>query len=61
MVARIVRLPNGHVTASSRISKVRVFPDRSASLERPYVEVYEAGRVVFAGLMALMDITGGAR
>lgn len=55
MNARLVRLPNGHVTASTRISKVRVFPDRSESPERPYVEVYEAGRIVFAGMMALAE------
>ena len=55
MVARLIRLPNGHVTASMRISKVRVFPDRSESPERPYIEVYEAGRIVFAGTMALGD------
>ncbi|HYH17915.1 MAG TPA: hypothetical protein VD995_04795 [Azospirillum sp.] len=53
MVPRIIRLPNGHTTASNRISRIRIRPDRAESPERPYLEIYEAGRMVFAGVMTL--------
>ncbi|HEY0833243.1 MAG TPA: hypothetical protein VGE72_04975 [Azospirillum sp.] len=53
MVTRIVRLPNGHTTASNRISRIRIRPERSESPERPFLEIYEAGRMVFAGVMTL--------
>lgn len=53
MVPRIISLPNGRTTTSARISRIRIRPERSESPERPYLEIYEAGRMVFAGVMTL--------
>ena len=46
-------LPNGHRTSSDRIRHVKVHPGRSPSLERVYLEIYEASGLVYEGLVDL--------
>lgn len=55
MAHQIIRLPNGHVTSSENISKVRVFPDLSEGPDMPYLQVYEQGKLVYEGMMSLVE------
>lgn len=55
MTHQIIRLPNGYVTSSERVSKVRVFPDLSEGPDMPYLQVYEHGKLIFEGMMSLAE------
>lgn len=56
MSAKTLLFPNGYRTTSDRLSRIKVFPQRSASLTRVYVEVFEMGNSVYRGLVDLDEV-----
>lgn len=59
--AKILDLPNGYRTFSDRITRVNVFPDRSLSLRLVFVEIWEAERIVYCGIVDLDRVVAAVR
>lgn len=53
---KLLQFPNGYQTTSDRIQRVRVFPERSLSLTKIFVEVVERSGVVYRGNLDLHRI-----
>lgn len=61
MLPHPIRLPNGHLSHSMKITRLRVLTDRSAGPRLPYMEVWEGDVLVYEGPLDLACLSGGAR
>lgn len=59
MLPHPIRLPNGHLSHSMKITRLRVLTDRSAESRLPYMEVWEGDVLVYEGPLDLACLSGG--
>jgi hypothetical protein len=60
MLPHPIRLPNGHLSHSMKITRLRVLTDRSAEPRLLYMEVWEGDVLVYEGPLDLACLSGGA-
>jgi hypothetical protein len=57
MIPHPIALPNGRLSHSLRITRLRVLSDRSPHLHRPFVEIWEGDDLVYEGPIDLASLS----